>query len=48
MLRQPSSRSGPVSLEARGRGQADLAMGVLQYGTAFMAIVVVALLAGLR
>lgn len=48
MLRPPSSRLGPVSLEARRRGQADLAMRVLQYGTAFMAIVVAALLTALR
>ena len=33
---------------SRGIGRPDLAMNVLQYGTAIVAIVVVTLLAGIR
>jgi hypothetical protein len=34
--------------QSRGRGRTDLAMSVLQYGTAIVAIVAVTLLAVLR
>ena len=49
MLHPSASRlTQPISLESEVGDRADRSMDVLQYATAFLAIVVAALLAALR
>ena len=48
MIRPIVGRALMRAPETRGAGRSDLAMNVLQYGTAIVAIVVVTLLAIIR
>ncbi len=49
MLRQQAVGEAPIGTGGRpGAGRADLAMNVLQYGTAILAIVAVTLLSVIR
>jgi hypothetical protein len=48
MLHQPYARIRPTVIDPDQRRRPDRAMAVLQYGTAFLAIVVAVLLASVR